>query len=308
MKHGVLKTFHPMVGVDFHCPWVPGTPAPATSPVPYGTFAPMIGPTMVTATYAGDFYSHYYGQTMLKVTDIGPFIPHVGPPSNLIPLEMGLSSSKSYFGSSRFKSKGKPIAVSLLFVVNPNLNCGTPVPTPTGVVLAITTHRVDMTWGDIFSGILQMCCDIAVQWALNKLGSSLGNFISGRLGAAMVRRFSGEGLAAVEFVLALDRAMTNATTTGNAVGALAVAVAGFFFGSPMGMDAATFGTYGQDGQGENRGGPGDMIGAGLSNVADSSGQAIGDYLDGGLPNGYPVEFGTSGADDVDTDLMEHKGH
>jgi hypothetical protein len=30
--------------------------------------------------------------------------------------------------------------VSLLPLVNPNLNCGTPLPTPIGFVLAITTH------------------------------------------------------------------------------------------------------------------------------------------------------------------------
>src|SRR6266540_4294623 len=151
MKHGVLKHWHPMIGCDWHVPWPPGSPSPAPSAVPYVSFSTMYG-WSITASYANDVLSAYWGLTMLKVTDIGPMIPHIGPPSVLMLLEIPLSSSKSYFGSSRYVSKGKPVAAALLWHLNPNLNCGSPVPTPTGCVIAFTTHEVDMTWGDIFSG------------------------------------------------------------------------------------------------------------------------------------------------------------
>src|SRR5690242_2080065 len=101
MKHGVLKTFHPMFGVDFHFPWPPGAPSALPTPAPYKTFGTMQG-LAVTSTYADDFLSHHWGKTMLKPTDIGPLIVHVGAPSILTPLEILGSSSKSYFGSSRF--------------------------------------------------------------------------------------------------------------------------------------------------------------------------------------------------------------
>jgi len=294
VKHGVLKTFHPMIGRDLHIPWPPGSPSPAPSPVPYYTFAPMIGFTGFMSTYASDFYSHYHGLTMLKVTDIGAFIPHIGPPSQMILLDILLSSSKSYFGSSRFKSKNKPIAVSLAFVVNPNLNCGTPVPTPTGCVLCITTHRVDMTWGDIFAGLLQMCCDIAVQWAISKLGLKPGTKMFNAVASRIVRGFQGKGLQGAEFILALDKTIALATSRGNAVTLIATAVVGFFTGSPMGVDAGGVGLYGKNKDGENRSGPIGALGNLVSDTAEDSGQTLGRYLDGGNPNGYPKEFGPGG--------------
>ena len=52
---------------------------------------------------------------------------------------------------------------------NPNLNCGYPLPTPTGGVIALTTHEVQMTWGDIVSGALQMGFDFLIMWAMNKM-------------------------------------------------------------------------------------------------------------------------------------------
>jgi hypothetical protein len=302
MKHGVLKTWHPMVGRDFHIPWPPGSPAPAPSPVPYVTVAPMIGPTMAVATYANDFYSHYHGLTMLKVTDIGPFIPHFGPPSVLLAIEVPLSSSKSYFGSSRFQSGGQPIAVSLFFVPHLNLNCGTPMPTPTGVVFAITTHRVNMTWGDIFSGLWQMAVDWAITTALSWLGGKLGNAITSAIEAAVFNAVVALGVS--DALVALMKAAPG-------IGTGVATVLGFLFGSPLGIDASTFGMLGQttgdDGQPTNRGGPGDIAGNWYAKQGDDAGQALGNYLDGGLPNGYPVDFGTTGGDDYDEDLMDYAG-
>jgi hypothetical protein len=305
MKHGVLKHWHPMLGCDRHIPWPPGSPAPSPTPVPYFTISSMMG-INVTASMAHDVLSAYLGTTMLKVTDIGPMIPHIGAPSNLLLLEIPLSSSKSYFGSSRYVSKGKPVAVALLFVVNPNLNCGTPVPTPTGCVIAITTHRVDMSWGDIFAGLLQMCCDIAIMWAISKIGLRPGTKLYNSIAGRMVRAFSGKGLNAVEFVLALDSVIAAATRRGNIVTAIAVTLAVFLLGSPMGIDASTPGLYGKYSsdhpnlgadKGDHRGGPGDMAGGFFSGMAEDSGQTVGRYLDGGNPQGYPKDIGPRGITD-----------
>jgi hypothetical protein len=316
MKHGVLKNWHPMIGYDRHIPWPPGSPAPAPAPAFYITFSLMNG-WGITASMANDVLSNYLGLTMLKVTDIGPMIPHVGPPSTLLLIEIPLSSSKSYFGSSRYQSKGKPVAAGLLFVANPNLNCGTPLPTPTGVVLAITTHRVDMSWGDIFSGLLQMAFDFALMWMLNKIGKVGGpafNFIQRRVFnrflpgfVAAAVRDGGDRAIAEAFAGIQAASKTEAYTKAiNWAVAGGLAVVGLLIGSPMGVDASTpglYGSYSSDhpsvgaSKGDHRGGPGDVAGGFLSGVGEQGGQALGKYLDGGNPAGYPKDIGSRGVTD-----------
>jgi hypothetical protein len=60
---------------------------------------------------------------MLRGTDIGPLIPHIGCPSLLTPLDILLSSSASYFGPSSYMVAGAPVAAALIINVNLNLNC-----------------------------------------------------------------------------------------------------------------------------------------------------------------------------------------
>ena len=135
--HAILKHWHPMIGWDFHIPWVPGTPAPAPVPVVYKTgatlswVAGLVGLQGVTKM-AKSHVSQGWGFTMLQDTDIGTMIPHIGPPSLLLPLDILFSASKSYFFTTQYKAEGANIAVALAIIVNPNLNCGTPIPTPTG--------------------------------------------------------------------------------------------------------------------------------------------------------------------------------
>jgi len=80
----------------------------------------------------------------------------------------------------------------LLMITNPNLNCGIPAPTPTGFVLAINTHGVGMTVGDIEAGFWQMSVDIIVQTVLFFLGGAvfgrLGGFLSRRLAPRIMAR------------------------------------------------------------------------------------------------------------------------
>ena len=65
----------------------------------------------------------------------------------------------------------------------------------------------------------------------------------------------------------------------------------FVVGSPTGMDGSTFGLWGKDKDGNNEGGPGDVMGKANSDGADGVGQALGSYLDGQAPNGTPVDIG-----------------
>lgn len=178
--HAILKTWHPMLGVDFHIPWPPGSPAPAPAPVPYKTGMALFG-TGLMSSYAPSHNTMGMGCTMQQGTDIGTLIAHIGAPSLTLPIEWVFSSSKSHFGVSRYKAEGKPIAVALLLVANPNLNCGTPLPTPTGVVLALNTHFVGMTLADFLGGLAFMAADFLLQAVLQKLGDRGAGFIARRL-------------------------------------------------------------------------------------------------------------------------------
>lgn len=162
----VLRSLHLMVGCDIHIPVVP----PSGPPSPYYTMAPLrfIDPSSARCS---DDLPTVWGSAMLKGTDIGKgILPHVGPPTSVWALQVAFSSSKSLFGTSLHKSHDEPIAVALLGLTNPNLNCGTPMPTPTGLVIAPTTHLVGMTWEDFSVGLGEMCAEMAIGLALNKLG------------------------------------------------------------------------------------------------------------------------------------------
>jgi hypothetical protein len=325
IPHGVLKNWHPMVGCDWHIPWPPGSPAPLPSKAPYVTASLMQGFTL-TAQMADDHLSDHWGLTMLKVTDIGIMIPHFGPPSTLLLIEIPLSSSKSYFGSSRYVSKGKPVAAALLWHLNPNLNCGFPMPTPTGCVISLTTHEVQMSWGDIISGALQMGIDFLIAWALNKVMGKVNSRVFNYLQLKIFARIAGpleqaaateavekgwdigvrkaaagiDAAIATEGVIKAKEKLINWSITGG------LTAAGLLFGSPMGVDASTpglYGSYSDDhpsigaAKGDHRGGPGDIAGGLGSTQSEKAGQAIGNYLDGGNPAGYPKDIGSHGTTD-----------
>ena len=258
MKHGVLKAIHPMLGRDKHIPWPPGAPGPLPNPVPYITCFTMLG-TAATAKWTRTLFTDSLFPTMIKGTDIGPLIPHIGPPSVTMPVEMVFSASKSHFGSSRYQTEDGPPAITLGFAVNPNLNCGTPIPTLTGLVLALATHRVDMSWGDVFSGFMNMGVDFVIQSLLNKGGNWLSRKIDklvqgkiyDRLFQAFLKDYKGydEVLAkmysqwgAQDMLKETLEFMPVAKYGGTA----AATVIAFFTGGPMGADIGTLGGYGKD--------------------------------------------------------------
>ena len=294
MKHGVLKAFHPMIGRDKHCPWVPGAPLVSPTPVPYITIATMLG-TSLTSTKSSTLFTDSLFPTMIKGTDIGPLIPHIGPPSVLLPVEMLFSASKSHFGSSRYKTEEGVVAVSLGFAINPNLNCGTPVPTPTGFVLAPATHRVDMTWGDVFSGFMTMAVDFVVQKYLNKAGDKVGGWVANKLADRVKNRIIQAGLAEWGGMALTDVAWVVESKVADdileeAIGFLPIAKYGgnaastalaFFVGGPMGADIATTKAFGKDDTGGAKslgGTPANYMNEGYNKMGEALDEATGERV------------------------------
>ncbi len=276
MKHGVLKGFHPMIGVDFHQMLVP--PAPLTpAPGPYATAQIMFGLGGLISTYSETIFTDSFGPTMMKGSDIGPFIGHAGAPSVLLAIEIPLSASKNHFGSSKYKCDKGTVGVSLLFALNPNLNCGTPAPTPTGMVIAMATHRVDMTWGDIYAGVMNMAADWLITTALQFVGTAAGGAaakglgaVYGRVGAALLEGGAPSFILGPLFRLGVGKLGRFIAV---ASGPVITDIFGFLVGSPLGPSVGNFGGYGTDAQG-NAITPGGTGGALVGGFLDRQGADI----------------------------------
>ncbi|WAS94541.1 hypothetical protein [Nannocystis punicea] len=198
----VMKNWDLMIGVDPHICWPPGAPLPLPNPVPYVTvmvlnglqpLTPMLAPTSQT----------FYGLTVQRGSDIGPGIPHIGPPSILTPLDVLFSSSVSYFGASAYTHEGQPCAAALLVAVGLNANCQEPVSLPTGLVLCVTTHFTWMSPFDIMFGFACMIFDAALEfagqnasnWASGFVTRNVMNPIASRITAKMASRTAGKSAA-----------------------------------------------------------------------------------------------------------------
>lgn len=277
-----------MIGRDLHIPWPPPSPTPAPSPVPYVTFSTMFGLGFM-CTYAPTHMSQGMGFTMNVGTDIGTMIPHVGAPSNLLPIEIPLSSSKSYFGPANTLAGGKPIAAGLLGHTNPNLNCGTPVPVPFGEVIVLNTHYVGMTLGDILGGAAAMLCDWVIQSALQYVGGKASGAIASRIAARLSPRVFQRAL--FSGLMRGDKwAQTNALLRqmkwdSRAPEIIATAVGNvlsFFTGGPMGADMGTFG--GDPYVGKKSEGASDWA----RDQGQAAGQAITDFLNSPAVDEHPM--------------------
>jgi len=313
----ILRAVHPMVGRDLHIPWPPGAPAPLPAPAPYMTASLMMG-TGITSKYTTDVFADSMIPVMCKGTDIGPMIPHIGPPSTTLMIEILTSGSKSHFGPSYYqvtdqtKASGNP-AVALLGGTNPNLNCGYPIPTPFGMVLALTTHGLGMSWGDIVGGLYQMALDFMLQAILQKLGGDLGSWL-GKGVSAFAREM---GIGALLAVPALERLLGAEAGPilerfAGAAETIAATAVGQFVGTPLGTTSANFGLPGI----LDTANPvlsdyasGDKFGAAFDNYLNSPSVEDANQpapppsdtqLDGGLPpGGVPEEPAGPAADPAD---------
>ena len=265
--HAVMKHWDPMVGVDFHMGYSPIVTPPPAPPVPTGPYP------FATMQFTSGLYVFFkplwkqatlYGVSVEKTTDIGSGIPHIPMAMVIVELPMiiAFSASKSHFGSSTYFVTDKTPALALAVFANPNLNCGLPCPTPTGVAICINTHVAGMSWGDIGSGFGSMCGDIVVQTILNvlgmKYGEGFGKWLAGKVGA------SATGFIANQ----------------------AWQIASLIFGGPLGADIGTVGGIATDQKGEAWT-PGGAIGTAFSSFGEGVGKAFGAILDGDTPQ-FPV--------------------
>jgi hypothetical protein len=179
--HNLLLKWHPMVGLDVHDEInavVPAAPAPK---VPHVCGHVLNGWDF--ATLSPEKIKVDGMQIVLRGSDIKYGIVHVPippfPPVGLLPLVIAFSASKSHFGPSSVTVNGNPIAAALLVVVNPNLNCSSIAPLPTGLVVAPSTVVCGMTLGDIVGGVVAMAADIAFQVVVGKLTDGIGDAVAG---------------------------------------------------------------------------------------------------------------------------------
>ena len=295
--HAVLRSWHPMVGRDMHIPWPPGAPAPAPAPVPYVTTALMsgVGPTL-TSKLSPSTFADGMAAIMVRGTDIGPMIPHGGPPSMTLAAELLTSGSKSHFGVTSLKVKDQTgaegcVAVGLLGMSNMNLNCGTPAPLPVGMVIAPTTYLAKMKLGDLISGLYMMAWDYAAQRIVQEFGNALKEwafprvaYIFERVGLGVLGRTAARQIARASVVdsslgptarlLRVRRLQRLLETSDWAAVGL-----GLMAGSPLGLSTSTTGdkrtTSGYDRIAEavDPQGHGDMLG-----------KAIDDYFGGPSPS------------------------
>jgi hypothetical protein len=257
--NAVLRAWHVMLGRDMHIPWPPGSPSPAPSPVPYMTTAPMVGMVpMLTSKLTATAFADSMCSMMVRGTDIGPLIPHVGPPSTTLPIDMLTSGSKSYFGVTKWKVKDQTgaagcVAVGVLGLTNLNLNCGSPAPTPFGLVIAPTTHLATLTLGDLVSGLYMMAWDYMAQRIMYMAGQAMGDVVS-----KMVRKVAarlGVGVLSRTAARQMARALGTRSNIGPVANALraqriaaltkvadrATIALGLAAGSPLGISTSTLG-------------------------------------------------------------------
>ena len=320
--NAVLRAWHLMLGRDLHIPWPPGSPAPAPAPVPYVTTALMIGVIpLVTSKATTNVFADSLSAMMIRGTDIGPMIPHMGPPSTTLPIEMVTSGSKSHFGVTKWKVKDQTgsegcVAVGVLGLTNLNLNCGTPAPTPFGLVIAPTTHLATLTLGDLISGLYMMAWDYMAQRIMYMAGNMLGEAVSkmvgkvaGRLGFGVLSRTAARQMARalgtranigpVARALRADRVAALAKIAERTTIALGLAA-----GSPLGISTSTLSPV-----------TGDSTKSGYDRVADAVdpqghgdalGQAVDDYFSSpspavtDVPNTPAPSAGDAGVPDAST--------
>ncbi|MFW5699114.1 MAG: hypothetical protein ACOCYN_04590 [Planctomycetota bacterium] len=252
--HMVLKDMDGVVGVDLHKPWPPGSPSISPAPAPYATVSPLIG-LGVTAKFTPTVLVMGGFKCICVQSDTGPMIAHLGTPSITLPIDMAASASKSYFANPtvmvRDQTKSSAnLAVALAMVTNPNLDCGSPMPTPTGTALAPGTVVTSLSIGAVVAGIVQMAGDAVIQAGLqrfmggagagaktlaNRLGSRM---FASRAGRAALRVFGPRGAAALQ---AASRGLQRAfSTAGNVLDTQAGGyIASLFVGSPLGADSQT---------------------------------------------------------------------
>lgn len=241
----VIGNNHSMVGCDLHEGF------PMLTPVPVVPFAPHVVFAIVrwklwwmAKSQENSDVCMPPGHAMAKIFDIGMLIPHVTAPAFNHIAYMALyslaSSSQGHFGVSHVLTKKGPIAVALMLYVNPQLNCDSPLPLPTGQVIAPNTIVACMTFGDFLAGLFSMVLTSAVTWACSKVVgwalkglAGLGNLIMNGIIRFIPPRITMlpifTGVILTQKFPGLTALLTSATTQ-----SALKTITSFAIGSPMG--------------------------------------------------------------------------
>ncbi len=267
MGHNVLKPCFPMIGGDLHGEMSvtpPFNPAPSFPHLCASVLNGIVMKRDKTSKTTQD------GGNMIirRTSDIGNLIPHLPLPPMpnvaLLPLIIGFSGSKSYFGPATVQSEGKVIGCALIFVVDINGNCwdimsaGIGLVAPSGRVITWNTVVTSLSLGDVLGGFIAMAIDAASTAALSFVGGKIG----GRLAGPIIKRVMGSRIGGY----LLSKSATTAGKlvekfVGNTMGGLVL----FVTGSPLGHSLP--GLAGSD---TDAGSLGTAVGYGLGNgLADS---------------------------------------
>jgi hypothetical protein len=259
----VLNVLHPVIGIDFHQPWIPPAP-PAPIPVPHfwlqilgglapieaaiegalGASAPVLSATVkrTTKTYANFTATPIIQQS----SDIGPFIIHIpAVPHVLLPLIILGSGSVSEFGAFSVQIENRPVGTAMVGFAGINLDCAWPVSMPTGIVVAISTICAGMKLGDYMASAACLIADVILSGVITLIGMG----VSAGLGSILGRFIQSAAIVAV---------------ISNAGGAIIMAVLGVIgIGSPVGYSSEDY----------------SLIGHNWGGFKDRSARRIADYYD-----------------------------
>ncbi len=236
----VLKCWQtPMLGADIHDNLMP--PAiPSIAPLPYIVFTLLPAPWGGSAKYSFSVLSSGNG-VVLRGSDAGSLIPHVGNPLNVFfPVMIATSASKTEFGVFSVKMEKEPVAAAFpLVFVTLNLNCAGPTtqirPSLKNIVIAPNTHFVGMGIGDIVASCAAMAVDMAIQAAINYGCGKFGNWAANRLLAVAVRETEMVTPAILKsFLKEIPIAIRNKNAVSTFVGGL---LADLGIGSPLGTSS-----------------------------------------------------------------------
>ncbi len=221
----MLTNIQPMVGVDWHF----GTPGPPVIPFLMPHFvSQVLGGFATSAKLVPTVLSHNF-ITLQRGTDIGMGIGHVAP-NILFPILVLTSGSVSEFAAFSVLIKGQPTAAAVGVYVNPNLNCGDPVPAPLNIVIAPGTNMVGMSLADIFAGLISMVIDVIIGYVAFTLGNLGGKYLQKGFSRA-ASSIAGKMSARAALFVPLKGSTKFVTEIGEQVFGKAV---GYVTGSPVG--------------------------------------------------------------------------
>jgi hypothetical protein len=195
-----FTTMQPIVGVDMHVSLPPIPPVILPHPVVWGTGLSLAMGLPLSISASKAMSSDHpqaaakgpvavgFGHAVGRGHDAGPHVGHIAGNTLLAIIWLG-AASKAEFGSGTVLVQGQQMAVNMMMVMNPQLQCSDPIPMPSGLSFATGSNMVfaNFTWLDLLAGIVHMLVDIIISAIINLCLGALTKFVGGQI----ARLFSG---------------------------------------------------------------------------------------------------------------------